>query len=83
MLVPLHPTFHTLSTQAQGSTFILFQTIIHYRCLQLLLFLLLLLLLLCRIVTLLISFCIVFIAILWSIAILCFVVHCVNYITIV
>ena len=45
--------------------------------------LLLLLSLLCRIVTLLISFCIMFIAILWSIAILCIVVHCVNYITIV
>ena len=45
--------------------------------------LLLLLLLLCRIITLLLLlFCIMFIAILWSIAILCIVVHCVNCITI-
>ena len=72
------PLFHAFSARAQGSTFILIQAFIHYRCLLLLL----LLLLLCRIVTLLTLFCIMFIAILWSIAILCIVVHCVNCITI-
>ena len=67
--------FLHLQCLSQGSVFILFQAFIHYRCL--------LLLLLCRIIILLLLlFCIMFIAILWSIAILCIVVHCVNCITI-
>ena len=75
---PFTPFSH-LQHQSPRFRVIPFQAIIHYRCLLLLL----LLLLLCRIITLLISFCIMFIAILWSIAILCIVVHCVNCITIV
>ena len=66
-LVPLQPPFSCLQHLSPRLTVILFQAIIHYRHL---------LLLLCRIVTLLTLFCIVFIAI------LCIVVHCVNCITI-
>ena len=70
------PHFLHLQHQSRRLRVILFPVIIHYRYL-------LLFLLLCRIITLLISFCIMFIAILWSIAILCIVVHCLNCITIV
>ena len=72
------PHFSCLQCQSPRLRVILFQAIIHYNHLLLLL----LLSLLCRIV-IIFSFCIVFIAILWSIAILCIVVHCVNCITIV